>query len=96
LLELLRPEFVLVSFVSVLMMRFFYLYGTDPLAVGVRALCISYASFLAVRRFDVVKLAGWLDRKAGPSLSRSLPVALGVLGRGSEQGGRFRRPPRNR
>ena len=82
--DVLRPRFLLVLFISILFLLFFAgLSRYDLLAVAVRALCISYLSFLAARRVDVARVAAWLDRRADPGIGRSLPVALGVLGLGA-------------
>jgi nucleoside-triphosphatase THEP1 len=81
-IDILRPKFIIAFFASILIMLFFANLSTgDLLVVTVRGLCVSYVSFLALRRIDVLKVARWVDRKGGLGLSRSLPTALGVLAR---------------
>ena len=73
--------------VSCLMLRFFAdLSRRDFINLLVRGVCISYLGFLVTRRIDVRRIGEWLDRHAGLGLGKSLPVALGVIGRSPEAG----------
>jgi nucleoside-triphosphatase THEP1 len=80
--DLLKPRFAIAFLVSGLLLLFFAgLSKADALNLLVRGLCISYLGFVVMRRIDVRCVGDWLDRRAGLGLGRSLPVALGVLGR---------------
>lgn len=84
--DLARPRFAVAFLASALLLLFFAdLSAAGFASVVVRGLCISWLGFLAVRRLDFLALSRWLDRRTGMDLGRSLPYALGVLGRREQE-----------
>jgi hypothetical protein len=83
--DLVRPRFLIAFLVSALLLLFFAnLSGAGLASVLVRGLVLSWLGFVLVRRVDFLAFGAWLDRRAGLGLSRSLPAAIGVLGRPTE------------
>ncbi|MDR0966918.1 MAG: nucleoside-triphosphatase [Myxococcales bacterium] len=78
--DILNWKYALFFFISALLILFFANLSTaDVAAVLLRAICISYVGFLALRRIDFHQFGIWLDKKAGLGLGKSLPVALDAL-----------------
>jgi nucleoside-triphosphatase THEP1 len=81
--SLLRPRFLCAFLFSALLLLFFANLSTrDFWTVVARGLCLSYLGLLLSHRVDVRAVGGWLDRRAGLGLAKSLPTALDVLTRG--------------
>jgi hypothetical protein len=83
--DLLRPRFLVMFLLSILLMRFFVdLRTSEWVSLVIRGVCISYIGFLLIRRVDVIALGKRLDRIFGMDMAKSLPIALKAVGRSSD------------
>jgi hypothetical protein len=82
--DLLRPRFVIMFLLSILLMRFFADLSQSALtSLVIRGLTISYLGFLLMRQIDLQALGVRLDRLIGMDLGKSLPIALKIIGKPS-------------
>ena len=78
--DILNFRFIAMILLTSLLLFFFAgLSSTALFATIVRGICISYLGFLIIRRVDIQKVAGYLDRRFGLGLGQSLPIALKAI-----------------